>query len=87
MCFRSGSHDNPNEYAYRPAGPQQYNDPWQGPPGYVSKEANRWKGPLGRRKYESDVNKYGIVEADKKAKKRRRRGVAAAVSAGAGGGA
>ena len=64
-----------------PAPPQAAYDPWQGPPGYVSREAGRWRGPLGRRRYESDVQTYGIVEADRKARRRR---VAAAASAGAG---
>jgi hypothetical protein len=68
----------------RQAQAQQFYDPWQGPPGYVSPEAGRWRGPLGRKKYEDDVYRYGIVEADIRAKKRRRRGAAAAIAGGAG---
>lgn len=54
--------------------------PYNAPPGYVSTEASRWRGPIGRSRYESDINKYGIVEADRKAQRRRRVVVVAAAA-------
>ena len=52
----------------------------QVPYSYHSTEAGKWKSPLGQRQYEKNMNRYGVVEADRKFRKRRRNGAIAAMA-------